>query len=70
MPCVRFGDGIVCTPTVTRTKVRFLWCPKCKQKRRVVVRFYEWYAPTATCTAQRLKWAHFEPCGYEWRWEE
>lgn len=71
MPCLTSKDGTltVCSPTVVDRRVRVLYCPKCKQKRRVLVYYYEWYGPSATCTAKRLKWAHFEKCGYVWQWE-
>ena len=69
MPCHQIPDGFICTPTVAFTKVRVLYCPKCKCKRRVTMKVYEYYGATATCTAPRLKWAHFEPCGYQFHWE-
>jgi len=71
MPCYQSNDGKItlCSPTVTRTKVKYLFCPRCNCKRRVTMKFQEWYGWNATCTAKRLKWAHYEPCNYNWQWE-
>ena len=63
------GKTTACVPAVLKTKKRFLFCPKCNQKRLVTVKYFEWYGPIATCVGKRLKWAHFEECGYQWRWE-
>jgi len=65
------GSITICRPDFTGQKVRVLWCPKCKQKRRVVQRFYESYDSAfgiARCEGLRRKWAHMEKCGYKWRW--
>lgn len=42
------GGGAICNgnPTLI-TKV--IYCPKCKRRRRMTVRMYEWYSPSATC---------------------
>ena len=72
MPCYTSDDGsiTICMPTVTGTKFRYLYCPKCKQRRRVAVKSYKWYGPSATCTAPRRRWKHVvEPCGYVWQFD-
>ena len=72
MTCLTSTDGTltICRPTVTHTRRRVLYCPKCKRRRRVTMRFYEWYGPTATCLAPRRRWKHVvAPCGYSWQWE-
>lgn len=73
MSCETYGNLTICRPDPAGSKIRVLYCPKCKQKRRVVQKFYESYASSfavAKCPAPRRKWAHFEPCGYEWNWGE
>ena len=72
MTCLTSPDGklTICTPTVLKTRRRILYCPKCKRRRRVEVRSYEWYPPDAVCKAPRRRWKHVvEPCGYRWQWE-
>ena len=72
MPCLTSPDGTltVCSPAITRMRQRILYCPKCRQRRRVTMRFYEYYSPSATCTAPRRRWKHVvKPCGYRWQWE-
>jgi hypothetical protein len=57
-------------PKAVKETVRVLYCPKCDKKRRVNVRFYEWYGPGATCSAKRRRWKNVvKPCGYHWQWE-
>jgi len=75
MPCLTSSDGsmTLCRPNPAGSKVRVLWCPKCKLRRRVVQRFFEdyaYFAAFATCDGQRLKWGRLHKCGYEWRWGE
>lgn len=69
MTCIPFtdGNGFVCMPTVTERRVRILYCPKCKQKRRVEMRFEEWYGWSGECKAKR-KWrnGHIVECGQRW----
>ncbi len=71
MPCFTSEDRslTICRPTLLRSRTRVLWCPKCKQRRRVTVHSFERYGSHSTCKAPRLKWAHFKPCGYLWQWE-
>jgi hypothetical protein len=30
-------------------KIRVIYCPKCRKRRRMTVRLYEWYEPSAIC---------------------
>jgi hypothetical protein len=68
MPCIPFGDketgGFICTPTYTKHAVRVVYCPKCKQRRRVKFGFEKWYGWSGTCRARR-KWrnGHEVECG-------
>lgn len=44
-------------PAPTHFARRVMRCPTCKVRRRVVVRGYEWYEPSATCCACGTWWA-------------
>ncbi|KKK54019.1 hypothetical protein LCGC14_3088920, partial [marine sediment metagenome] len=54
MPCYTSEDGnvIICTPTIVATKVKYLYCPKCKKRRRVTIQLAEWYGWSGTCKAK------------------
>lgn len=53
MPCMIGNGVIVCTATIKRYGRAYQYCPRpmCKQRRRVLIRFYEWYDPDWTCLA-------------------
>lgn len=58
---------IVCAPKPIQTRKWVVFCPACKKRRRVTVNVYEWYDPSATCTAPRRRWKNVvKPCGYHW----
>lgn len=64
------GNVHIHAPKPVSERVRVFYCPKCTRRRRVKVRYYEWYGPSACCTALRRRWKHVvEPCGYRWRFE-
>ena len=74
MPCEHHANGLtICRPDLKEQRIRILYCPKCKQRRRVIQRIYSgdyYWGAFAACTAMRFKWAHWEPCGQEWTWGE
>ena len=37
------------SPSAESLKVKILWCPDCKTRRRTLVRSFEWYDPAFTC---------------------
>jgi len=49
MPCVKIGNAIVCTPTVTRIEKHRYRCPTCKTRTTFLCEFAEWYGWTKTC---------------------
>ena len=70
MPCIPLTDGnkrigILCTPTYIKHSIRILYCPKCKQRRKVKLGLEEWYGWSGTCKAKR-KWrnGHEVICDY------
>lgn len=73
MPWITQGDKIIGHLHAPESKVvgtRVLYCPRCKRRRRVEVRYTEWYGLDATCTAIRKRWKRvLKPCGYRWSWD-
>jgi hypothetical protein len=68
-----FGGGMslhICSPKPVEEKIKIFYCPKCKKKRKVIVKFFEWYPPIAVCKATRRRWKTvFKPCNYVWNFE-
>lgn len=57
-------------PQAKYQRIKVLFCPKCRKRRRVTVNIYEWYGPSATCDAKRKRWKKIvKPCGYHWNFE-
>lgn len=67
MPCIPLegGIGYICSPTIIKKATRVLYCPKCKQRRRIELGLAEWYGWSGTCKAKR-KWrnGHVVTCDY------
>jgi putative transposon-encoded protein len=56
MPCVQFGNAIVCIPKahVGRRRMR---CPTCRRVSTFMFRDYEWYGRFQTCLTCGDQWS-------------
>lgn len=73
MPCIRYGDAIICKPTITEQRAKIMRCPTCKKKRKFWCWFQEWYGWHVTCLACGEAWQDGEmlerPFAPGWRKE-
>ena len=57
MTCVRYANGFVCIPTITKQITHFSKCPTCKKRRKFYGWFQEYYGWHMTCLS----------CGDQWQ---
>ncbi len=61
----------ICTPLLESWKIRVLYCPTCKRRRRMLVEFFEWYGSTTSCLMCADEWNDgalaYRPAERGWR---
>ena len=71
MPCLSNGTLTVCTPTWEEVRQPVIRCFNCKQPRRCLATFQEWYGWTITCLTCGDRWQDGEilprPFARGWR---
>jgi hypothetical protein len=64
----------ICSPRVTEWEIVRQKCPTCKKRRRILIEYYEWYSPLASCLSCGDRWSDGErlprPFYRNWREDE